>query len=515
MSLGTSTPDDWEAALVAALLGADRSPAPAEFETVAGALPREEPGMALLTRVAVAGIHHLAGSGFPPDAFTPAPPCQAKGRPCPPDAAARLGLLLAAGTEARGRVKEWCEIAAERGMRAPPWLLPALAPYRREWDETIDAVAGEELDWLETACSARGTEAAAPAPDDAEASPAERYAAFAAFRRRDPEGARAELEAGFRAEKAEMRERLVHILEIGLSEADAPFLETCLDDRAGGVRAAARSLLPRLTRSLLAFRMAARVRTALVIESRRTLLGGTKHGLVVTLLEESPTLARDGIEPNAYERRRGGVRASLLESIVAAAPLHAFAEHPPRLWIELALRSEWPNQIVDGLLTAARRERDLDWVRTMATVLAEAIAGRLSGIKPGDDIHEIWARAVRSLPDAEWEATVTRHFGGGEIDTILTLLRQTPSSLSGAFTAALLDWLASVTRTSPSDRKDLASAYLLTRLAERAWPADDHAASAAAILARLPDEAEDNLRRQIEAFAETLALRATIRREFA
>lgn len=515
MSLGTSTLDDWETALVTALLGADRSPAPADFETVAGALPRAEPGMALLARVAVAGIHHLAGSGLPPEAFTPAPPCEAKGRPCPLEAAARLGLLLAAGTEARGRVREWCELAAERGMRAPPWLLPALAPYRREWGETIDAIAGEELDWLDKACAGRGTDAAPTALDEAEASPAERRAAFVAFRLRDPEGARLELEAGFRAEKAEMRQNLVSALEIGLSEADAPFLETCLDDRASGVRSAAQALLQRLAGSLFASRMAARARTILVIESRRKLLGGMKHTLVVTLPEESPTLARDGIEARAYERHGGGTKAGLLRTIVAAAPLHAFAEHPPRLWIELALRSEWPLHIVDGFLGAARRERDLVWARAMVTVLAEGFAGRLSGSQPSEALREIWTRAARLLPDAEWEATVARMLGKGEIDTILTLLRQAPSSLSEAFTAALLDWLASVTRTSQSDRKDLASAYLLTRLAERAWPDEDHAASAAAILARLPDEAEDNLRRQIEDFAEILALRATIRREFA
>ncbi|WP_027171102.1 DUF5691 domain-containing protein [Methylobacterium sp. 10] len=512
MSLGAFTPDDWESALVSALLGADRSPAPADFETVAGALPCGEPGTALLARVAVAGIHHLAGSGLPPEAFTPVPPRLVEGRPCPPEAAARLGLLLAGGTAARGRLKEWCELAAAAGMRAPPWLLPALAPYRREWGETIDAIAGEELDWLDRACAAG---AAPTAPDGAEASPAERRAAFVAFRLRDPEGARLELESGFRAEKAEMRQNLVSALEIGLSEADAPFLETCLDDRASGVRSAAQALLPRLAGSLFASRMAARARTILVIESRRKLLGGTKHTLVVTLPEESPTLARDGIEAHAYERHRGGAKASLLRAIVAAAPLHAFAEHPPGLWIELALRSEWPQPIVDGFLSSARRERNLDWARVMVTVLAEGVAGRLSGIQPSEALREIWTRAVRSLPDAEWEATVARMLDKGEIDTILALLRQAPSALSEAFTAVLLDWVASVTRTSSSDCRGLASAHLLARLAERARPGEDHAASAAAILARLPDEAEENLRRQIEDFAEILALRATIRREFA
>ncbi|WP_204336314.1 DUF5691 domain-containing protein, partial [Proteus mirabilis] len=92
--------------------------------------------------------------------------------------------------------------------------------------------------------------------DWTERTPAERRAAFAAFRRRDPAAARAALEAGFRGEKADMRQALVSALDDGLGEADEPFLEACLDDRASGVRGAAQNLLPRLPGSRLAQRMA-------------------------------------------------------------------------------------------------------------------------------------------------------------------------------------------------------------------------------------------------------------------
>ncbi|WP_019905999.1 DUF5691 domain-containing protein [Methylobacterium sp. 77] len=515
MSIGASGIDDWETALVTALLGADRAPASAEIETVAGALPRGEPGVALLARVAVSGIHHLAGAGLAPEAFTPVPPREPEGRPCPQAAAARLGLLLAGGHAARDRLKEWCDLAAAAGVRAPPWLLPALASHRRDWKQAIDAIAGEELDWLDKACTGGGAGAESSISEGTDERPAERRAGFVAFRLRDPEGARLELEAGLRAEKAEMRQSLVSALEIGLSEADAPFLETCLDDRASGVRSAAQALLPRLTRSLFASRMAARARTALVIESSRKFFGGTKHQLVVTLPEESPTLARDGVEPKAYERHGGGTKSGLLRDIVAAAPLHAFSEHPPGLWIEGALRSEWPIPIVEGFLDAMRRERDLDWARASVSVMGEGSAGRISGIRPNDSLREIWSRAARLLPDPEWEATVAKVLRTGEAATILVMLRQAPPALSKAFTAPLLDWLASVTRGSASGRRDLAAAHMLHRLGEWAWPDDETAASAAAILARLPDESDDHLRHQVSEFAETLAMRATIRREFA
>ena len=68
-----------------------------------------------------------------------------------------------------------------------------------------------------------------------------------------------------RPRKEEIRASLVTALHVGLSEADEPFLEACLDDRATGVRTAARHLLAELPLSHRADRMAERVRMALVV----------------------------------------------------------------------------------------------------------------------------------------------------------------------------------------------------------------------------------------------------------
>ncbi|UMY19651.1 DUF5691 domain-containing protein [Methylobacterium organophilum] len=505
--------DGFEAALAAALIGAERAPPALLDDAFPGLAPEADSGGRLLARLAAQGLHHLAGRGLAAEALAPLPPREAAGPECPPAAAARLALLLAGGRTARPRLAEWCALAGAAGVRAPIWLLPALIPYRSDWPEALDRIAGPEIAWFRQACGGEASPAAGR--DWTEGTTEERRAAFAAFRQRDPEGARAALEAGFRAEKAEMRHALVSILEIGLSEADEPFLEACLDDRSSGVRAAAQGLLPRLPRSRLAARMGARARAALVLESKRRLLGGTKHALVVTLPEESPALARDGVEPNAYERRGGGTRAGLLRDILARAPLHVFAEHPPRLWIELGLHSEFAEAIFEGFFASVRRERDPDWVRAQAAVLGEAYAGRLSGIRPTNPLRERWARTVALLPAEEWERTVAAALPHGAIEDAFALLVTGPPVFSERFGAACLDWLAAVTRGSRADRDGLAKTWLLDRLGERIVPTEDAAAAAAAILARLPEGEDHRLHGQLAAFAETLALRVALRRDFA
>ncbi len=503
----------WDAALAAALIGAERAPPPSGNGALAELDPGGEAGPRLLARLAAHGLHHLAGTGRAAEALTALPPRAAHGPECPPAAATRLALLLAAGPAARSRLEEWCDLAAASGVRAPLWLLPALAPHRPDV-ASVEAIAGAELDWLAQACG--GTAETAPAPEDwQEGTPQERRAAFVAFRKRDPDGARAALEAGFKAEKAAIRETLVAALEVGLGPADGAFLETCLDDRATGVRAVAQRLLPHLPRSLFASRMAVRAKTALTVESKSRLLRRPVLSLVVTLPEESPTLARDGVTPNAYERRGGGTRAAMLREILAAAPLAAFAEHPPRVWIELALRCDFSEQVFEGFFRAIARERAPAWTRDTAAVLAQAYAGQIEGVRRTNPLLELWARAVTLLPPPEWEANVREAIREGDIDVILAFLARGPAALSEGLSAAVFDWLAQVSRGSASDRHDLGTSWLLTRLGDRLFPNADSAAAAAAILARLPDDADDRrLREQFTQLAETLELRAAMRREF-
>ena len=499
---------DWDAALAAALLGADRAPSTASDTPLPDLDPVGEPGGALLARIAVQGLLLRAGSGIGPEALQAAPERAVDGPDCPPAAARRLHALLAAGSSAEPRRREWFALAAEAGLRAPSWLHAELAGLRGGEAALIRSVAGPELDWLAQAC---GAEMAKPeATEDASTDP---YAALTAFRRRDPDGAREALASGFKAEKAKQRAQLLHALDDGLSLADEPFLEGCLDDRAAEVRACAQRLLTRLPGSRLGDRMAERARAALAIESRRHLLIRTRHALAVTLPEESPDLVRDGIEANAYARDAGGRRAGLLRDILAAAPLGAFAEHPPRLWIDLALQSEWSMPLLEGFLRCVNRERDPVWVHAMAEGLFVAWDGRLPGVKRTDALSDLWARSVGLLPPPAWEdavASLLRSHGIGA----LPLLAKGPSRFTPTFTDALLDWVAAVSRSTGAAREALTRAWIVGRLGNSAAPTERAAAAAASILARLPEEDDNRLRGQLASLAETLEQRAAMRREF-
>ncbi|MCJ2064929.1 DUF5691 domain-containing protein [Methylobacterium sp. J-088] len=505
--------DAWEPTLAAALLGADRAGPARTGDDLVALDPVLDAGGALLARLAAHGIHHLAGAGFAPEALVPVPERAPAGPECPPAAASRLALLLSA--ENRERLAEWCDLAGEAGLRAPAWLLPALAARRSDLPEAVARVAGAELAWLDRAATGGAEpEAAEGEPDWTEGAPAERETAFRAFRARDAAAARAALEAGFRTEKAELRARFVAALAVGLSEADGPFLETCLDDRAAGVRTEAQLLLPRLAASAFAARMAARARAALRIEAQRKLFR-TTYTLVVTLPEEDPALARDGIAPSAHAPQGSGVRAGLLRDVLAAAPLEAFAEHPPRRWIELALRGDWSGEIRAGLLAAARRAGDPAWSEALTTVLGEACLGRLAGVEPSEPLVTAWAAAAALLPASDWEKLVAILIRADSVAFVIAHLGQEPSRFSESFTRALLGWLSGLIDRGAVPDPPWKLAHLIDGLAERAWPSQEAAAAAGALRDRFPQDGNRSLASALARLAETLDLRAAMRRDFA
>lgn len=529
----------WGASLAAALIGAERAPAPARAGPLEGLAASGDAGGDLLAQIGACGAYHLAGSGLGPDALAPFEPLEAVGPEVPPLAAARLVALLGTGGAQAGLVREWCGIAAERGLRLPPELIPLLEAFRGTADQgaATQAIAGIELDWLRRACGdvplAAG-EAAEESPDDetggaagpspsaamdgrdwTEGSPSGRRDAFVAFRQRDPEAARAALGTVFKSEKAEMREQLVTALHAGLSAADEPFLESCLDDRAGGVRRAAQRLLPLLPGSRFMERMSARATAALRIDETRKMLVARTHTLVVTLPDEAPDLVRDGIEPSQYDWKKRGRKAQLLVQVLQHAPLKAYAAHPPRLWIEQALKGEWAEPLIDGLLAALWRERDPAWRDALIGTLREAHSGKLSGVKPTGEVRHALARAMGTLSAAEWEGAVAPMLKSPGLDLVLAAMDHGPEAYSPGFTMAVLDWLALRARGGPESIGPIRKGNLLARLGNRADPSETSEAATAAIVSRLPEDFDSYLRHQLTHLAETLSLRATMRREFA
>ncbi|WP_082528788.1 DUF5691 domain-containing protein [Methylobacterium sp. Leaf466] len=511
---GPSPGDPWRTTLAATLMGAERTPVRA---TAGGPLDLPATGDAgadLLAGIGGYGAYHLAGSGLTGDALRPFPPRESAGPPCPTAAADRLAGLMAENGPAE-RIEEWCRLAAARGFRAPPELLCVLDRRRdgATGSATIDPVAAAELAWLHRVCSGRD-EPDVAADDWTVGDAGTRVTAFTALRRQDPAGARTALETAFKGEKADMRAALVRALDEGLSGADEPFLEACLDDRGSGVRTAAQILLGRSPGSRFIGRMAGRAAAALRIVETKRLLRAPRHDLVVTLPEESPELARDGIAPSPHAvHSTGGPRAQLLREIVALAPLSSYAGHPPRLWIERALASEWHEPLLAGLTEAIRRAGDPAWTQATIDVLTTACAHRLPGVTATDATRRALATVVGTLPDDQWERAMTAALAG-PLDLVPTMLDEAPEAWSPAFTAALLDWLAPVAGGPVAGCDVLRRGGLPRQIAERGHADRDAAAAAAAIAARLPDDADASLRRQITAMAETLDLRAAMRREF-
>jgi len=177
-----------------------------------------------------------------PQAVTPRPLLPRLPAPQPPGAArARLQRLLA-GRRDESLVQPLITLLAARGYVAHPadWMPSA----RDDW---APAVYAPWLTWAAAERSMRHDDQLTLAAYD-EWPWAERRAALAALRRRDPAAAREIVAAKAAAEPAERRLKLIEVLEDRLEAADATLIEGLLKDRSDRVQALAKRLLARLGR---------------------------------------------------------------------------------------------------------------------------------------------------------------------------------------------------------------------------------------------------------------------------
>jgi hypothetical protein len=349
----------WDSLLSTAMVGTGRRAVPAD--TLAGVVDpsdvdSDSPEAAVLSAAAVLGAYRRAGR-VPPTWHGPRiTPAAADPRPeCSPAATQVLELLLDRNVRIDGGnellTRHWLAACAAANRRPPTALLVTLlqlAATTPNLRELVAAVAGPRGAWL--AERGRRWAWARPPESDAQdvaerfatATRAERLAILTAIRRTDPATGRALVESTWRSESAANRASLVDTLAIGLSDADEPFLESTLDDKAATVRAAAAALLDRLPNSRRAARMADRLHTL-----------STPDGSVELPGKPDAAARRDGI---ANRREPGyGPRASWLIQLVAAAPL------PEKPELEGA-----SPELVTGWTKAALRQRNRTWLRALA-----------------------------------------------------------------------------------------------------------------------------------------------------
>ena len=278
---------------------------------------------------------------------------------CSPAAGARLRALIE--DEERYLVTQWLELATGRGLRPPPELLPDVLDHAAH-DAALHGLVGEAAgplgSWLAEReprwAFVRGTAGDVGAVWAGGGRP-ERRAVLERLRRTDPATGRDLLASTFADETWEDRAAFIDALEIGLSDADEPFLEAALDDSRAAVRDAAVMRLAALPGSRLAQRMAARAKPLLEVEA----------GTLVVTLPGAPDAAaqRDGIG-------KGGRRSERLTALLAATPLDTWSLDVVRLPVSDNLAKA----VHEGWAEAAKHQRNVEWARALWPIEDELLA---------------------------------------------------------------------------------------------------------------------------------------------
>jgi hypothetical protein len=444
----------------------------------------------------------------------PADPRRAAG----PAASARLASLL--GGADRELLELWLTTAADRGLRAPDQLLPALldhavrvpahapvaarvagtrgrwlAHHRRDWAGVLDGVAAGAVGPGAPEPAGEGPAAAGEHGSWELGTPAERVAWLGRRRTTDPAPARRLLQKGWAQEEPVHRAALLGALALGLGPDDEPFLERCLADRRGDVRVTAARLLTALPGSALADRAAGRALAAVRVER-----GPLRRRLAVTLpAGHDAGMARDQVPappartgaPGARDGPggpAGGSGAWLVLHLVAAAPLTCWRPGlggPPGELAALDVADGWRPVVWSGWARAAIRERDEEWAAALldhpparAGTLVGAPAGGgaprgwpgagpLPGAEPADPIGTVGA-LLSLLPDDARAARVAGWLRSraGLPAPIALVLRAVPGPWPEPLAAAVLHWL------SQRPRLDEADGRAVLDLAARRLPGD-------------------------------------------
>ena len=377
----------WQDLVTASLIGTERTAVPPV--TVCGvsilADAPADPAALLLDRAALLTVARRGGRLA--EHAEPLPVAEPDPEPTVNRAAGhRLARLLSG--EHPDLLTEWLSAAADRGLRAPAPLLPALLDRARRVSPTDPELrrlaaeaggsrarwlAGLNSDWkFVTAFTLTG--------DDAWrlGDAGQRRGYLAALRARDPDAARELIAASWDAAGPE-RVMFLSVMADGLSPADEPLLEAALDDRAAEVRSRAAHLLARLPWSAFRQRMAGRGLGCLRLA----------RGISGTRLVASPpaecdaAMRRDGIAPGpGTGRSQLADQAHLLLEVIARTPLDtwtgAFGRSAEQILTVPA--GGWAPVLFTGWSRAAMAQRDQEW---MAALISWAIAGGMPGHPSG------------------------------------------------------------------------------------------------------------------------------------
>ncbi len=275
-------------------------------------------------------------------------PAAADTRPIIPEAAQeRLQQLFAQQADL---IPEWLELANQAGFRMPHKDLIALLEYGRQHTDQRQKIlplldsrgrwlAQQNPQWAWATGDTSSLETALETWETG--SKAARVLALQSIRQDNPDQARTLLESVWKSEPADERKSFLIQLQIGLSEADEPFLESCLDDRSKEVRSFAALTLSRLKSSAYNLRMANRA---------KQLLQNGKKGIEIVLPEWTNDLSRDGIEKTPPHGI--GEKTHWWQSIIGRAPIEIWYSHLQLTALEILkqIPKMWRKNFIDSIL---------------------------------------------------------------------------------------------------------------------------------------------------------------------
>ncbi len=292
-------------------------------------------------------------------------------------AAAELHLRRLLNDNAlRPLLDEWLVTVAARGWQVPPLFVPALLELARQnkaLRPLISAVVGARGQWLAQQnpawqallhLQATGEQLPEAVVWD-EGNTAQRVDYLRLLRAQNAAQGLALLQTVWKQEAANVRQALLESLQTGLSAADEPWLESCLDDRSKGVGQLAARLLGGLPGSAFSQRQQDKLQQWLQLQSKGGLLNrlSGKQALRVNLPEVwDKQWARDGIE----EKPPGGKgeKAWWLEQTMARVPPAFWVQHWPldaEHILALAKGNDWEDSLLLGWRQALEQYPDHAW----------------------------------------------------------------------------------------------------------------------------------------------------------
>ena len=328
------------------------------------------------------------------------------------------------GGDSAELLPEWLRICARQNRISPPELLPALLNFKST-DEELRAlklpILGIRGRWLAAASPTWSWVLGATTHDDSIWETGDSSARRAVLRRvrlQDPARARELLALTWEDDPAEDRAAFIATMGLNLQAEDAPFLESCLEDKRKEVRRLAFQCLSRLPHSGFADRMRARLEPLMTFipaeaGSLLKLRKATPAKLSAQLPEAcDKPMQKDGVEAKAPKGT--GERTWWLVQMLEGTPL-----------------GTWETQ----------------WNQTPADLILAAQQG-----ESGADLLRGWHAAARSQRDGRWAEALLQHAPSGDVTELLELMSDD----------ARQRWfLASLRTRNAKDRFDLL--HLLTR----------------------------------------------------